>query len=81
MRWAKPRDSAAFLIDQNRCVVATDAVAQLAGEIADLLGGAAVAAEQNEADRVSGGEELTLVGREPFARAAQDNRQRQLTGQ
>ena len=58
VRRTQPRHPAAFLVDQNRRVVAADAAAQRADQITHLTGRAAVAAEQNEADRIGGGEEI-----------------------
>ena len=81
MRRTQPRHAAAFLVDQNRRVVAADAAAQRGDEIANLTGRAAVAAEQNEADRIGGGEEIAFRGGKAVAGAAQDNRERRAIGQ
>ena len=81
MRRTQPRHPAAFLIDQNRRVVAADAAAQRADQIAHLIGRAAVAAEQNEADRIGGGEEIAFRGAKALAGAAQDDRARRVIGQ
>ncbi len=81
VRRAQPRHPAAFLVDQDRRVVAADAAAQRGDQIAHLIGRAAVAAEQDEADRVGGGEEIAFRGGKALAGAAQDNRERRVIGQ
>ena len=70
MRRTQPRHPAAFLVDQYRRVVAADASAQRADQIAHLVGRTAIAAEQNEADRIGGGEEIAFEGAETFARSS-----------
>lgn len=67
MRRTQSRHPAAFLIDQNRRVVSADAAAQRGDQIAHLIGRTAVAAEQNEADRISGGEEIAFRGSKALA--------------
>ncbi len=81
VRRTQPRDAAAFLVDQNRRVVTADAAAQRADQIAHLPGRAAVAAEQNEADRIDGGEEIAFRGSKALAGATQYNRERRVIGQ
>lgn len=46
----------AFLVDQHRRVIPTDAVAQLAHQIPHLIGSIHVAGEQDEAQRIDAGE-------------------------
>jgi len=81
VRRAQARHAAAFLVNQNRRIVTADAAAQRADQIAHLIGRAAVAAEQNEADRIGGGEEIAFRGGNTLAGAAQDNRERCVIGQ
>ena len=50
-------------------------------EIAHLFGRAAIAAEQNEADRIGGAKEITFRGGKTLAGASQDNRERCVIGQ
>jgi hypothetical protein len=54
MRRAEARYSSALLIDQDRRVIAADRLAQCRDQIAHLRGLAAVAAEEDEAKRISG---------------------------
>jgi hypothetical protein len=70
VRRTQPCHPAAFLVDQNRRVVAADAAAQRVDQIAHLTGRAAVAAEQNEADRIGGSEEIAFPGGKTLAGAA-----------
>ena len=81
MRRPEPRDAAALLVDQDRCVVAADAIAQRSDEFADLSGRAAIAPEQNEADRIDGSKEIALESAETLARTTQDDRAGDLTVQ
>ena len=81
MRRAQPRHAAAFLVDQNRRVVTANAAAQRGDEIAHLFGRAAIAAEQNKADRIGGAKEITFRGGKTLAGASQDNRERCVIGQ
>ena len=81
VRRTQPGYLAAFLVDQNRRVIAADAAAKRADQIAHLTGRTAVAAEQNEADRIGGGEEIAFRGGKTFAGATQENRERRVIGQ
>src|SRR5579875_3248012 len=60
MGWSRPRDTAACLFDQHWRVVAADGLAQRRDQGADLRGRLAIAREQDEAQRISLGEEAPL---------------------
>jgi len=81
VRRTQPRHAAAFLVDQNRCFVASDAAAKRADQIANLRGRVAIAPEQYEADWIDFGEEVPLEGSKTLAAAAQYNCERHLIGQ
>ena len=81
MRWPQPCHAAALLIDKNRCVVPTDALTQRGDQLANLVGRAAVASEQDEADRTGGGEEIAFEGVQALAGTTQNDRARRLIGQ
>ena len=68
MRRAQPRYAAAFLVNQNRSVVAADALTQRSDEFPDLRGRAAVASEQNKAERIGGRKKTPLKRAEALAR-------------
>ena len=72
MRDARPMGSGAS---------AADAAAQRGDQVAHLTGRIAVAAEQNEAGRIGGGEEIAFRGGKALAGAAEDNRERRVIGQ
>src|ERR1700735_5106846 len=76
MRRRQARDTAAFLVDQDRRVAAADAVAQSDDQIAQLLRLLAVPGEEAEAERVGGGEEISLGPGQRRAGAAEDDRAR-----
>ena len=80
MRRPQPRYAAALLVDQNRGVAA-DAIAQRTNQLANLVGRAAIAPEENEADRIGGSKEIAFEGTEALAQTAQDDRARRLSGQ
>ena len=73
--------AAALLVGKDRRIVTTDAFAQCGDEFADLTGRAAVAPEQDKADRIGGRKEVALKGVQALARTAQNNRAGQLIGQ
>ena len=81
MRRTQPRHAAAFLVDQDRRILAPDAAAQRSDQLAHLLGRTAVAPEQNEAGGTRGGEEIAFEGAETLPGAAQHNRKRCPIGQ
>jgi len=79
MRRAEARHASALLIDQDRRVIAADGLAQRADQIADLRGVAAVAAEEDEADRISGAKKAAFFRAQLFPGAAQNDRARRLS--
>src|SRR5438445_13633543 len=88
VRRAEARHSPALLIDQDRRVIAADRLAQRRDQFADLCGVAAVAAEEDEADRIGGAKEAAFFWAQLLPVAAQDDRARRfppctarLTGQ
>ena len=88
LRRAEARHSSALLIDQDRRVIAADRLTQRSDEISDPRGIAAVAAEKDEANRISGTKEAAFFGAQLFPGAAQNDRTRRfprrtayLTGQ
>ena len=88
MRRAEARHASALLIDQDRRVIAADGLAQRRNQTADLRRVAAVAAEKDEADRISSVKEAAFFGAQLFPGAAQNDRARRfprrtahLTGQ
>jgi hypothetical protein len=81
MRWPQPSHAATLLVDQDRRVVPPDALAQRGDKLADLVGRATIAAEQDEADRIGGGEEIALEGVQALAGAAENDRARRIIGQ
>src|SRR5438552_3736802 len=62
VRRAEARHSPALLINQDRRVIAADRLAQRRDQIADLRGVAAVAAEEDEANRIGGAKEAAVLG-------------------
>ena len=74
MRRPKPCHPAAFLVDQNRRIVTADAVAQRANQIANLIRRAAVAPEQDEADRIGSGKEVAFEGGQASRRSSPKRR-------
>ena len=70
MRRPQPRYAAALLVDQNRGVGAADAIAQRTNQLANLVGRAAIAPEENEPDRIGGGKEIAFEGTEALTQAA-----------
>ena len=81
MRRPQPCDAAALLVDQDRRIGTADALAQRGDQLADLIGRAAVAPKQDEADRIGSGEEIAFEGAQALAGAAQNDRTRRLIGQ
>ena len=62
MRRSQTRHTAAFLVDHNRSIGAADTVAQRGDKVADLIGRDAVAAEEDEAERIGSSEKIALEG-------------------
>jgi hypothetical protein len=65
--------AAAFLVDEHRRAGTADAIAHFVNEVADLLGFADVAREQNEAPRAFAAIELDFLAAERFPGAAEDH--------
>ena len=74
VRRPEARDPAAFLVDQNRRVRATDAGAQIGDQSPDLIRVGAVAAEQDEAPRIARLDQAPLLGAEGGSGDADDGR-------
>ena len=73
----QPRDPAAFLVDQHRAASARPTLSRNdVNQPADLVGRAAIAAEQDEARRIGRGEKAPLVGAQLFAGATENDRTR-----
>ena len=66
------RDTATFLVDQDRHVGASDRIAQIGDEVAHLVRGVAIALKQDEAQRVGVAEKIALDRRQRRAGAAED---------
>ncbi len=73
VRRPEPGDPAALLVDQHRRIGAADTVAQRSDQVAKLRRLAAVAAEQDEAQRVGLGKKAALGGAEAFAGTAEND--------
>ena len=76
MRRLQPCDAATLLVDQHRRVLAPDAGAELGDERAHLVGGDAIAPEQDQAKRIGLGEEREFGGAQPLAGATEQDRVR-----
>ena len=76
MRRPQPSHPPAFLVDQDRRVARPIAPRSAATSSRDLVGRAAVAAEQDETDRVGSAEEAPLVVAQLFTGTTQDDRTR-----
>ena len=61
VRWMQTRDAPPLLVDQNRRIGPADGVAKIADQLTDLVRVAAVAPEQDEAERIGVTEERPLV--------------------
>src|SRR5581483_4149269 len=72
MRQLQARDPPALLVDEHRRVRVADALAQGAGQRADLIGIGDVARKQDETPRLDGAEESALVLAERGSGAAID---------
>jgi hypothetical protein len=81
MRRAEPRDAAALLVDKDRRIITTDTFAQRGDQLTDLIGRAAVAPEQDEADWSGGRKEIAFESVQALAGTTQNNRARRLIGQ
>src|SRR5436309_12189513 len=88
MRRADARRSSALLIDQDRRIIAADRLAQCRDQVADLRRLATIAAEEDEAKRISGAKKAVFFWAQLFPGAAQNDRARRfpwctahLTGQ
>ena len=78
MRRCETLHPAAFLVDQDRRILPSHAVAQRRDQVADLPGLAAIALEQDEAEGIRVGEQGAFVSCRLFAGAAEDDRRRGL---
>lgn len=67
----------AFLVDQHRRVIPTDAVTQLAHQIPHLIGSIHVAGEQDEAQRIDAGEKNAVRPRSGSGRHSRKWRRRE----
>jgi hypothetical protein len=74
MRRPQSAHATAFLIDQDRRIVAPDALPQRVGQRLDLRRVIAIAGEQNEAQRIGSGKKPHLVIAELGTGAAEDDR-------
>ena len=78
MRRPEPSHLSAFLVNQDRRVAASDRLAERHNQVANLVGEAAIAPEQDETGRVGIAEKTLLVCSQRFAGTAKDYSKRRL---